>query len=80
MGTSFWVKSPGVRRGMVIDEIDSCITGARFHKYRSIMLFIETVRCNQEELSINNCRTPKRLLQLSLDSALYNFDINFVSY
>ena len=24
-GANFWCKSPGVRRGMVMDEIDTCI-------------------------------------------------------
>ena len=26
VGANFWCKSPGVRRGMVKDEIDTCIT------------------------------------------------------
>ena len=29
MGSNFWCKSPGLRGGMVVDEIDTCIMSAR---------------------------------------------------
>ena len=30
VGANFWCKSPGVRGGMVMDEIDTCIRGTNF--------------------------------------------------
>ena len=32
MGANFWCKSPGMRGGMVVDEIDTCITQSKSDK------------------------------------------------